>query len=125
MDRAYPESYFIQGMLYYETYFAELRKPRPYFLVDTDDRNWVFLQRLKKLWGPRNVFISPDNNDFRPAFHRMVMADGFISAESSFSRAAVMLRDFRFPIITRRANANSFTIFNAYISLDENGTLAN
>ena len=112
--RSYPGKYFIKGMEFYETYFAELGRPRPYFIVETDDPNWRSLKKLKSRF---NVTISENISDFRPAFHRMVMADGFIISSSSLSRAAAMLRDFRYPIVARYSR-KYLDVLNSYVYME-------
>jgi hypothetical protein len=99
--RGLPDSYFDEAIAFYRNYFRSRGDiNEPLFIIETDDRNWPYIETAKGRHGANNIMLGSDGSaDFLTAFHRMVMADGFVASFSSFSIAAAVMRDQNVPMI--------------------------
>jgi hypothetical protein len=92
LARSFPEAFYNKALDFYANYFGEV----PYLIIATDDPGWTYTQDLLASLGENATLASPH---ILGAFHQMVMADGLIVAESSFSTAAVFYRNLTNPIV--------------------------
>jgi hypothetical protein len=85
-SRIQESSYYDRAIAFYNDTLVQ-----PLFWIESNDPSWAYLKQLKAKW-PEDFMEPNKSTEPLAAFHRMVMADGFVMSISSLSYAAALLR---------------------------------